>query len=222
MRNTNTITCVACGKQQSVGYVGSQKVPDLRCQECGVIVFIHVDGSFPVVDRLLQRSATELADCDWTIPIILDAIACESLIETLHKKWTLLPKGIPSEITSEDELSWEKEFRELDSVGAKISKTSTLMVSCSLDAYLKRRQKSDPKVKEIYKTYGRPSALDSFLKKIFQPRNRIVHKGFIDSTKGDASECHTSALSLIHLLLIMDREKYTNFDQALKAQLRKA
>ena len=67
------------------------------------------------------------------------------------------------------------------------------MVGCSLDAYVKRKQKSDLKVKEIYEMYGRPSALDSFLKKIFQPRNRIVHKGFIDSAKGDASECRTPA-----------------------------
>ena len=218
MLNENTIRCIVCGTQLSVGYAGSQKVPDTRCEECGTVVY-HVDGSFPVVNRLLNRAERELADGDWTIPIILDAIACESLIEALHRKWTLLPKGIPSEMTSEDEEAWEKKFRELDSVGARISKTSKLLVGCSLDTYVKRKKKSDSKVKEIYETYGRASALDSFLKRIFQPRNRIVHKGFIDSTHSDASECHWGALRLVHLLLVMDHDRYTEFDHSLKARL---
>lgn len=111
MLNTIDPVCVICGTQLRISYKGTEPVPSFQC-ECGCMLH-HIDGHFPVVDRLLARSEHELAAGDWTIPILLDAIAGESLVASLHKKWTLVPKGIPSEITPEDEEDWDEAFRSL-------------------------------------------------------------------------------------------------------------
>jgi hypothetical protein len=215
MLNMIEPVCAVCGTQLSISYKGTEAVPSIQCDECGTLLH-HVDGDFPVVDRLLARSKRELEAGDWTIPIVLDAIACESLIASLNKKWTLLPKGIPGEITRTDEEVWDQEFRGLRTVAERLNDSSRLMVCRPFDEYVQKKLKANAVFRNNFKLYEKVSPISCFQEGIFVPRNRIVHWGFINSTEKIASECHTHAQNLIRLLLIMDREKYEAFDKSLR------
>jgi hypothetical protein len=215
MLNTIDPVCAVCGTQLSISYKGTEPVPSAQCEECGTILH-HIDGDFPVVDRLLTRSRRELKAGDWTIPIILDAIACESLIASLNKKWTLIHKGVPSEITQADEQAWDQDFRGIRTVAERLNASSRLMVSSAFDEYIHRKRKANAAFRSNFSLYEKVSPITCFQERIFEPRNKIVHWGFINSTEKIASECHTHAQNLIRLLLIMDRGRYEAFDKSLR------
>jgi hypothetical protein len=158
MLNTIEPVCATCGTQLSISYKGTEAVPSIQCNECGTMLH-HIDGHFPVVDRLLARSNHELVDGDWTIPIVLDAIACESLIASLNKKWTQVPKSVPSEITEKDNEKWVEGFRSMRSVGERLNKTSRMMVNRPFHEYVQRKRKANPVFRKTFDLYGKASPL---------------------------------------------------------------
>jgi hypothetical protein len=45
-------------------------------------------------------------------------------------------------------------------------------------------------------------------RELFERRNRIVHWGYVNSTKAEAQLCHTLAVAIISILREMDRSAY--------------
>jgi hypothetical protein len=97
--------CVICHSPLIFKALGADSFADATCEECGLIGSM-IDGPFPLVERLVIRANAELSAGDWTIPIILFAMTCESLVATLHHKWTFLSSKLPHEITPQDEEDW--------------------------------------------------------------------------------------------------------------------
>jgi hypothetical protein len=119
MRIDRPVECFICHRPLIMRAVGSLPFADQQCEECGLLVAI-IDGSFPVVERLMIRSSNEFKDGDWTLPIVLDAMACETLVAILHRKWTFLPSKLPHELSADDEKQWEQSFRRLMAMKHKI------------------------------------------------------------------------------------------------------
>jgi hypothetical protein len=218
MLSIHPIHCDACGKEHQFTSTGSEQFEQMQCAHCGAVL-VFVDGAFPVIERLMMRSAFEFGKGDWTVTVILTAIACESLMSFLNKKWTLSLGRIPGEITVKDEEAWEEKFKDLVTIRRKLNATSRLMVGCALDEYVRGSAKDNPQFAKIYKPYEGHSPIDAFISSVFHRRNKIVHSGFIDSTEQDAADCRAKAMDLLVLLQIMDRNKYEGFNASLTHKL---
>jgi len=132
------VECFICHRPLIMRAVGSFPFSDQQCEECGLLVAI-IDGSFPVVERLMMRSSWEFRNGDWTLPIVLDAMACETLVAILHRKWTFLPLKADHDVSQPEEDNWESSFRDLKSMKEKINSASKLMSGLALNSYVLKK-----------------------------------------------------------------------------------
>jgi hypothetical protein len=209
-----SVECLICHRPLTLKAVGSSPFADTMCDECGLVMAI-VDGSFPVVERLLARSTKEFKGGDWTLPIVLDAMACEALIAILHRKWTFLPSKLDHEISPAQEEEWESSYRDLKGVKDKINSTSKLMSGLTLNAYVlkkfgthSRHEKTSPELKGF-------STLNVWQRCIFDRRNRIMHRAHLDFSEADAIQCRSAAWDLVKVLQGMDKDKADEFRKSL-------
>jgi hypothetical protein len=165
---------------------------------------VLADLNFTVGDRILEKSKWEhLTNADYTTAIVFAAMAVEAEMARLFFKWRrieLLP--IRGHRTSTEDL--EPECRKLSSSIAKRIDQIAIMLS---DKDLGRFARRSPLAGTIVRDY--PSLnLDSLAgdvqQALFWPRNRILHHGFTDHTKDDATRCVNVAALILQLFKSMD------------------
>jgi len=198
---TYGITTCVCGRTIRVAASGSQLPKDFLCQ-CGVL---HWAYEPLVCTRIFDRARMELQGGDWTLSILLSAIAVEFEAKRLFEKWKPLDLGFyPA--SEADKAAWDREWRKSRAVAARLSKLSSMLVGQTFDSFVRCHGSLLHPI--FLKYHGsatccfRPSHF--FVVELFDRRNRIAHSGYIDFQQPDAEMCLDLANALLQILAEMD------------------
>ena len=177
----------------------------MECPYCHAVGQITTTIHFsPVGMRVLSRSKAELEQKDFTLSIILSAMAVECGLASLFFWWKRMDRYISESakglcVTPQEETSWEERFRkDYGSIAKKLDGISQLLTNSDFNAF----------IGESKKTY--------FEERLFWRRNQIIHFGKLDFGKCDAEECYSLASTLFEIMRKMQEE----CNNRLQAQLK--
>jgi hypothetical protein len=169
---------------------------------------------------IMGRATSELRNGDWTLAILLAAIAVECDLAYLFMKWKridLMPTRMPNKA---DEDSWQKEWQDkARSLQAKLDTVSKLLTGQSFDSFASQNAGFLGAVRAHHPDLkNETSAKKLFVEALFRKRNRIAHFGEIDFQRGDAELCVTLATTLFQMLRAMDVHRLGELDAKHVAQ----
>jgi hypothetical protein len=209
MKFTIEMNC-SCGGHQTFSAYGNNNFGSATCTKCGTTGHLFDPLSVSVTaERLLYRSRVELENGDYSLSIVVAVIAIESYLTRLFLKL----KGMDSYATTfmlpteKQEAEWEGEYPRSGGFPGPIGFISKRLLGTTFDKFAAE----DPSAAAIFSTLpdtSNTSATDYFQNKLFKPRNRIIHWGYVNSGKADAELCHKIAVALVSILREMDRSKY--------------
>lgn len=207
MKSTVSITC-QCGHHMTLVASGTQDPEENQCPKCHTpFWFIQPLGNFVGI-RIFNRAWAELENKDFTLLIVLSAMAVECELARLFIKWNeidVMDKTMP---TQADRDGWAEQWRKWTQIGVRLDKVSTLLTGEDFDSYLAHNPGLLKSVQATYPTFAvGASTKDSFIKDIFHKRNKIVHQGEIDFQQADAEMCFTLAAALFDILKDMDGKR---------------
>jgi hypothetical protein len=130
MKSKFTVTC-SCGQQSTVETTGTQDPKDLQCSACGTAFwFVRPLGNF-VGTRILGRASAELQNKDFTLAIVLSAIAVECELARLFMKWNEVDLLDTRRATQADTDAWSEKWNKWTRIVVRLDKASALMVGDS-------------------------------------------------------------------------------------------
>jgi len=218
MKSSFTVTCL-CGHQMTLQASGTQDIKDTQCTECGMpLWFVNPLGNF-VGMRILSRARVELTNADFTLVIVLSAMAVECELARLFMKWSevdLMDTRMP---TPADKDKWAEQWRKWNAIGVRLDKVSTLLTGEDFDSFLSRNPRLLNPIHAKYPTFkGVHFTKDFFIKEFFRKRHRIVHLGEIDFKQPDGEMCFTLAATLFQVMKEMDDQRIKAMDAKHAAQ----
>jgi len=162
--------------------------------------------------RVLYRSQAELQNSDFTLSIILSAMAVECELAFMFFKWKKIDwkmgrLGHEVGITTADSDRWEKEYREAGTITRKLDRVCLDLTLADFDTFVGQTNLTQVLQREHPESAGR-SAKSFFAENLFWTRNEIVHAGKVDFTNSDAEKCLKLASSLFIIMSGMDSAKY--------------
>jgi hypothetical protein len=167
-------------------------------------------GDF-VAMQILNRASSELEHGDFTLVILLSAMAVECEMQRLFIKWKGLDQmratatAMPRQA---DEDAWADEWRKLFSVKKKLDALSKLLTGEDFDSFVSTK----------YPAVSCASPKDCFQKELFDKRNMIAHRGEIDFTQADGQRCFALSSTLRQIMKDMDAKRLALLDAALAAE----
>jgi hypothetical protein len=111
--------------------------------------------------------------------------------------------------TAEQEAEWEEEYPRSGGFPSPIGFVSKRLLGATFDKFVAENTKARAIFSGLPNTTN-VSATDYFQKELFHRRNRIVHWGYVNSSKADAELCCKIAVGLVSILREMDQSKYGN------------
>jgi hypothetical protein len=208
MKFSFPVTC-ACGETFLVHISGTQFPNSVQCPKCNTSIGLVEPLGNIVGMAILGRAATELKSGDWTLTIVLAAMALECELVYLFMKWNRIDLMLIRNPTDEDDEGWERLWRDdVRTIAARFEKVSGLLTGQSFDSFLSQNSQLLKSVRTQYQTFKSTlSPKDFFVKELFYRRNRIVHFGNIDFQQADAEMCFTMASALWQILAAMDAHR---------------
>ena len=98
MKFSMLIPCPKCGQRLTIETKGDNPFPNPQC-ECGAFIWL-VQSDMRVSRRALWRAEAELLSGDFSLAIILSAMAVECELAFLYSKWKMLDANlVPSKVT---------------------------------------------------------------------------------------------------------------------------
>jgi hypothetical protein len=218
------VPCSACGSTSTVTTNATQQYPQHTCPQCGASISIMDPLTISLIaDRLLIRVESEIEKADFTVAIILSAMAVETAVTQVFIKW----KGIEyygktgSLTPTEDEQdAWENEYRRetmkpqkgLSSFEKEADFVSLFLVGKKYDDFVSEKAAG---------TTQDASLLSAKLihNDLFNKRNRVMHWGEVTYGREDASTALAAAERAIRTLKMMDEEKWKAEEKERRASL---
>ena len=218
MKFSMLIPCPKCGERLTVETKADEPFPNPQC-ECGAFIWL-VQSDMRVSRRALCRAEVELLSGDFSLAIILSAMAVECELAFLYSKWKMLDANlIPSEVTPSHTESWENEFRKLlGGVGGKLDAVTQLMTSETFDSFLARRNELATALQKAYPNKGATSPRTFFVLHLFRKRNKILHSGQVHFGKPEAEASVRLAMSLLQIIGEIDKERIARLDKELQSK----
>src|ERR1035438_2897484 len=217
MKVTIPVICSSCRTEfPQSGYAG-KKFPVAVCPTCGESIHIIEHLSISVdADLLLHRSKSEMDGGDFTLSIILNALAVECALTQVFLKLKAIDSGLSVHTATDVERdAWEKTF--LNSTNWGKFKNSANFVSKFLtgiffddfveDFNNKTKDHVGLWIKAGFPPYLSMAKLDSFQKEIFNKRNRMRQSGKGDYERSDAARSLDAAIVMVNILKRMDRQR---------------
>lgn len=220
MKFSFPVTC-GCGETFPVNVTGTQFPKDARCPRCHSSIWLVEPLGNVVGMAILGRAATELKNGDWTLAIVLGAMAVECELVYLFMKWNRIDLMSAGTSTDADDEGWEKQWRDdVRTVAARLDKVSDLLTGRPFDSFLTQNTGLLQSVHARYPaSKSAASPKDFFIEELFHRRNRIVHSGKIDFQQPDAELCLTLATTLSQILAAMDAQRRRALEAKYSAQL---
>jgi hypothetical protein len=221
MKTSSTVTC-SCGQTITLEATGTRVPKEDQCPQChAVLWFVEPLGNF-AGQLILSRSWTELKNRDWTLAIVLGAMAVECEMARLYLKWNEIDLITTRTVTDTDQEAWEDCWRKFYAVGVKLDKVSDLLTGLPFDSFLAQNSSLLQAVQTQYPACKNPTSPKKFFEdELFKRRNRIVHRGEIDFEQTDAELCFTIAATLWRILNTMDAHRLRALDAEHSAHLMK-
>jgi hypothetical protein len=181
---------------------------DDQCPQChAVLWFVEPLGNF-AGQLILSRSWSELKNGDWTLAIVLSAMAVECEMARLYLKWNEIDLMTTRTPADTDQQAWEDQWRKFYAIGVKLDKVSELLTGGPFDSFLAQNTDLLLAVQTQCPEYKNSISQKKFFEdEFFKRRNRIVHRGEIDFQQTDAELCFTIATSLWRILDTMDAQR---------------
>jgi hypothetical protein len=217
------VLCPACRFGSTAITNATQKYPKHTCPQCGVSLTIMDSITFSLIaDRLLIRADSEIDKGDYTVAIILSAMAVETAVTQVFMKW----KGIEHygktgslNPTEAEEEAWEAEYFQATTKfqpGLRAFEKEANFVSLFLVA-----NKYDDFVFGKATATTQPNLLSAKQIHIdlFDKRNRVMHWGEVEYGREDALTALVAAKQAIATLRTMDFEKWQAEENERRASL---
>jgi hypothetical protein len=219
MKTTIPITC-GCGHAMTFEVSGTDDPKDTQCPKCDVALwFVKPLGDF-VGQRILSRGYVELKDEDFTLVIVLSAMAVECELARLFIKWNEIDKMDVSYPTEADRETWAEQWRKWSSISVRLDKVAKLLVNSDFDSFLVGHAEV---LKDLHSRFPAlqqvgVSHKDFVVRELFHRRNKIVHLGKIDFKQPDGEAAFTVAVWLFTALKRMDDIRISVLDAKHSAQ----
>ncbi|MGA8429174.1 MAG: hypothetical protein WB729_05105 [Candidatus Sulfotelmatobacter sp.] len=221
MKSQFSIIC-SCGYQGNVETTGTKDPKDFVCPSCGAPFWFVPPLGNVVGTRIWGRASAELQNGDFTLAIVLSAIAVECELARLYVQWRhvdVLDTRTPTQTDSDE---WSAQWNKWTGIALRFKKASELMVGKDLDSFLLLNPGPIAKLAAKYPDVaGCASPQKFFISGLFHKRNRVVHDGEIDFGQDVAEKCVTLAATLFEILEAMDKERLKALDAKHKAHLKK-
>jgi hypothetical protein len=199
MKSSFPIKC-GCGHELTLEATGNDKFLDTACPNCHSPIWIIHNGI--VSTRVFNKAFQQANAGDFTLAIILSAMAVECDLARLYVKWKeieLIGVGVmtPSQA---DKDSWEETLRGWTRITTKLDKICEYLTTEDFDLFIANR----PDLKmAIHVTHPASNGVSSFKyffqEQLFWKRNQIVHFGRIDFAQPDAEDCLQLAATLLKI-----------------------
>jgi hypothetical protein len=202
-----------CGQPFSVYVTGTQFPEDAKCPKCNLTIWLVPPLGNLVGMAILGRANAEVQGGDWTIAIVLSAMAVECGMAYLFMKWNRVELMATRDPNDADEGVWETEWRKTLGVAPRLDKVSSLLTGKPFDLFLSqdtRLLRSLHMCCPASTTVASPK--EFFIKELFHKRNKVVHFGEINFQKADAEMCLSLARTLTKILGSMDAESCRALD----------
>jgi hypothetical protein len=200
----------SCGGTFPFSTYGEAPWPTVVCTKCGMVGGqINPLSVSVTAERLLFRSKQELEDGDYTLSIVIGTMVVESFLTRLFFK----VKGMDNYAAT---FTWPTEAQEKACVNEYPRKggftgpadfVSKATAGMTFDEFVG----SNATTKKIMAGFPNAAGLSPkqyFQSKLFYPRNRIAHWGYVNTSKGEAERCLALAIAIVSLFRAMDKVKY--------------
>jgi ligand-binding sensor protein len=196
-----------CGGRFVFSAYGDAEFGSATCSRCGESQFAIDPLSVSITaERLLHRCKAELAHGDYSLAIVIGAMAVESYLTRMFLKL----KGIEAYAatfrlpTPEQEASWEMEYPRSGGFLNPARFVSQKLLGTTFDDFVE----GNGPAKAIFLRLPNPARLrpaQYFQEELFKLRNLIVHWGYVNSTADEATKCYTIAVAVVSILREMDK-----------------
>jgi hypothetical protein len=212
MKTSSMVTC-SCGQTIQVEATGTRLPKDDECPQChAVLWFAEPLGNF-AGQLILSRAWSELKNRDWTLAIVLSAMAVECEMARLYLKWNEIDLMQTRTASDAEQEEWEDRWRKFYAIGVKLDKIAELLAGLPFDSFLVQNSGLLQPVQTQYPAFkNSPSPKKFFEDEFFKRRNKIVHRGEINFQQADAEMCFTIATTLWRILDTMDAHRRRALD----------
>ncbi len=170
---------------------------------CGHFNAGDFDLTFTRGPRILIRARWELEEQqDYSMAIVLSALAFEAELSRLHHKW----EGITALNQVTDE-ALDEILRRFGNISDKIEHISRLMYRTGLDDFVQRNDELCKTIANGFPSLALGDLARSFQHKLFWPRNRVLHLGYAGFQRDDAARCFSIAALGLRILQQLDEER---------------
>lgn len=204
MKSSFPIKC-SCGHVVALEATGTASFPDTTCPVCHSGLWIVDDGV--VSTRVYNKALEELRGGDFTLSIILSAMAVECDLARLYVKWNevdLIPGG-QMQATQDQVDLWAQNLRSWMNIAVRLDKICEFLTGENFDTFIRSCSDLVTSIRAKHPGSADYASYSKFFQEhLFWKRNQIVHMGKIDLGRTDAEECLQIATTLFEIGKEMD------------------
>jgi hypothetical protein len=156
--------------------------------------------------RILNKGHKELQNGEYTLPIILGAMAVESYLSYVFIKWKTI--YIEASEATRQEGTWEEELRRKYRLTDRLDMVCEFLTQKRFDVFANDDEVVKKLLDERHPESKSYAPIKFFEEGLFRKRNRIIHQGKIDSTKTEAFTCYNVASTLTEIIKRMDALRF--------------
>ena len=195
-----------CGGRLIAQAVGNQPFSRATCSACGREVHVFDQVNIGLISgRLAGRIEEEIERGDFTLSILIAAMAVECEMSQMFFKWRSIDHCLANhvgsnEVSQEKKSAWESEYAKWWSVQNKLDNVALSLTGKAFVAFAI----STDLLENVSSKYPDFGGYDQ----IFKLRNQIVHAGRVDFVEDDARKCQEFALAMLRVFAAMNEVKY--------------
>ncbi len=200
------VHCVCCAKENAIRIELHDPSISFVCTECGMQNEGPFGLGFDVGDRVLQRAHFGFhSNRDYSMSIVLSAMAVECQVSHLHHKWEQIGAMLSSVMVGDAEL--DERLRRYQNAATRLEHVAQLMYPSGLDDFVVSRSELTKTIRNGFPSLGLRQFAIGFQQALFWPRNRILHLADMRYGEADATRCFNLAALGIHIFQELDLEK---------------
>lgn len=221
MKTTMPFLC-RCGESLKVEATGTALPQDIHCPKCGIAPWFIPPLRNVVGLLALGRAHSELTNGDFTLTVILSAMAVECEMSRLFVKWNGIDQMRANQTgimpTQAEEDLWIDEWRSFSRIKRRLDEVSKLLTALDFNEFISQNSGLLSGISGKYPGLKSQTPKDFFQQELFNKRNNVVHHGEIDFKKADGEMCFLLASALTDILKEMDNKRIAALDAAHEAE----
>jgi len=193
-----------CGGTYTFEVYGDARFNPATCSDCGKSANLFDPLSVsPSAERLVYRSKYEFENGDYSISILASVMAVEYFLTAQHQKikqmeFFTINHEFPS---SEDMEQWTKDKELRGESSKKLDSISQICTGKGFNDYIR-----DKGFLSVLSSTLHTEPTKYIQQELFERRNRIAHRGFVNSSSEDAKVCLDIARQVLVVLREIDKE----------------